>query len=63
MTGNRAGAPLAAILFLVAAALAWAAVGIGYAAGQSLKWGLFGGGLFCAVMGISMLTRARRSGQ
>ena len=63
MTGKRAGAPLAAILAFVAAALAWAAAGIGYAGGEPPKWGLVAAGLFCAAMGFSMLTRARRSGQ
>lgn len=62
MTDKPAGFPLAAILYFVAAALAWGAFAIRYAADREVQWYLLAAGLFCAVMGYSVLTRARRPG-
>ena len=48
---------LIAVLWFVAAGLAFVAVGIGFFGGREPNWGAAAGGLFCLVMGIASLAR------
>ena len=48
---------LVAILWFVAAGLAFVAVGIPYVGSREVNWGVAAGGLFCLVMGIASLGR------
>jgi len=62
--GNDARKPqLVAILWFVAAALAFVAVAIRYSHDRGLNWGVLVGGLFCLVMGIVSLARNPRPPQ
>jgi hypothetical protein len=57
---RRSGLRLAAGLWFVAAVLALIAVGIRVGRGREINWGVAAGGVFCVVMGVSAVTRARK---
>lgn len=57
MADHAPGNRLVAILWFVAAGLAFLAVGIGLAADRDPKWSVAAGGLFCLVMGIATWSR------
>jgi hypothetical protein len=50
---------LTSVLYFVAAALAWAAVGIRYYRSSEVSWLWAAAGLFCVVMGVGALKRDR----
>jgi len=60
-TDRRPGLRLAAGLWFLAAVLAFIAVGIRATRGRDVNWAVAAGGLFCLVMGINALARARKS--
>ncbi|HEU4928910.1 MAG TPA: hypothetical protein VFU38_03700 [Candidatus Krumholzibacteria bacterium] len=60
MTEKTSGSRLAAILWFVAAALAYTAVGIRFVRDREMNWSLAAGGLFCVVMGIAAVARNRQ---
>lgn len=57
MADQTSGKRLAAILWFLAAGLAFLAVGIRLAADRDPKWSVAAGGLFCLVMGIATWPR------
>jgi hypothetical protein len=59
MAQQRAGSRVVAMMWIAAAVLAWTAVAIRYFGGLGVEWRVAAGGLFCAVMGVGALTRAR----
>jgi hypothetical protein len=59
MAERSAGTRLGAILWFVAALLAWSAVAIGYLRRDEVRWSLAAAGLFFLIMGLSALKRAR----
>ena len=59
MMQERARPRLVAVMWMVAAVLAWSAVAIRYFAGDSVDWPIAAAGLFCAAMGLGAWTRAR----
>lgn len=59
MAERSAGTRLAAIMWFVAATLAWAAVAIRYARRDELTWTWAAAGLFFLIMGFSALKRSR----
>jgi hypothetical protein len=59
-TDRRPGLRLAAGLWFLAAVLAFISVGLRATRGREVNWAVAAGGLFCFVMGISALTRARK---
>jgi hypothetical protein len=60
MAERKAGARLAAVLWLVAGVLAWIAVGIRYYRRDEVSWALAAAGLACVAMGVNAWTRSRR---
>ena len=60
MAEGRSGAQLTALLWFIAGALAWIAVGIRYARSREISWALAAAGLACLMLGLSARTRARR---
>lgn len=61
MPAHRPRSPLLAVLWFVAAALAFIAVGIRYSADRELNVPIAAGGMFSLVMGIVALARGRDS--
>jgi hypothetical protein len=59
MVNPTSGKRLAAILWFVAAGLAFLAVGIRFMVDGELNWAVGAGGLFCLVMGIAALSRSQ----
>ena len=59
MAQQAKGLRLAATLWFVAAGLALLAFGVRYTSDREMNWSVGAGGLFCLVMGISALARAR----
>ena len=53
MVDQPSGKRLSAILWFVAAGLAFLAVGIRFASDREANWPVAAGGAFCLVMGIS----------
>ena len=61
MTQQRSTSPLVAILWTVAAVLAWTAAGIRYAREGTVDWRPIAAGLLCASFAIGAWTRTRAS--
>ena len=59
MAQQRSSSRVVAIMWIVAAVLAWSAVAITYFGGGGVNWTVAAGGLFCAVMGIGSWMRAK----
>ena len=57
MAEQNARASATAVLWCVAAVLAWTAVAIRRYRGGEIEWSLVAAGLFCAAMGIGAWTR------
>ena len=59
MGDQLSGTRLAAVLWSVAASLAFLAVGIRYLSDQEMNWAVAAGGLFCIGMGVSAWKRSQ----
>jgi hypothetical protein len=59
MADKSAGTRLAAIMWFVAAALAWASVAIRYVRRDEVTWIWAAAGLFFLIMGVAALKRSR----
>jgi TRAP-type C4-dicarboxylate transport system permease small subunit len=59
MAEKSAGTRLSAILWFVAATLAWASVAIRYVRRDELTWTWAAAGLFFLIMGFAALKRSR----
>jgi hypothetical protein len=59
MADQASGRPLVAVLWFVAAALAFIAVGIGFMPARNPNYAVGAGGLFCLVMGVSAWRRSQ----
>lgn len=57
MAERSKGLGLAAVLWFIAAMLAWTAVAVRYFRGGEIKWSLIAAGLACVAMGVSALAR------
>jgi hypothetical protein len=61
MDAGKRRIPLTAVLWFIAAILAWSAVAIRAFGRGHVDWGVAAAGLFCAGMGLSAYVRALSS--
>ena len=59
MIGQLAGTRLSALLWGVAAGLAFLAVGIRYFSDREMNWAVTAGGLFCIAMAVAAWKRSQ----
>lgn len=59
MADQTAGTRLAPVLWIVAASLAFLAVGIRYFSDRGMSWAVAAGGAFCLAMGVSAWKRSQ----
>ncbi len=59
MADQITGTRLAAVLWVVAAGLAFLAVGIRYSADREMNWPIAAGGVFCLAMAVTAWTRSQ----
>ena len=59
--GEKPGKRVVAVLWFIAAALSFIAVGIRFLDDNEMNWPVAAGGLFCLIMGITAMARSRNA--